>query len=145
MSDDDLPFLLLAAGNAVVESVQSAMQAHGFEDIRPAHGFAFVRISGPGCTLVDLAEHMGMTKQSTSTLVAELERKGYVARSPHPLDGRAFLIQLTERGVAATVAATEATSGVVRRWRRELGAGHVEALTADLRVIAREGRVRPTW
>ena len=145
MRDDELPFLLLAASNALVAAIDVEMRERGFGDIRPAHGFAFVRLSGAGCTLVELAEHLGMTKQSASTLVAELERKGYVSRSPHPDDRRATLLQLTSRGVDATRAATEAGRTVVRRWKREVGAGRVAEAAEVLAPLAREGRVRPTW
>lgn len=145
MSDDQLPFLLLAASNAAVDAIQAGVRERGYADIRPAHGFAFVRISGGGCTLVELADHLGMTKQSASTLVAELEAKGYVARSPHPRDGRSTLITLTAKGIGATQAATEAGREFSKRWRRQLSAARVDALATDLALMAGDGRVRPIW
>ncbi|MDE9367259.1 MarR family winged helix-turn-helix transcriptional regulator [Luteipulveratus sp. YIM 133132] len=145
MAYDDLPFRMLAASNAMTEAIDAGVRAAGYPDLRPAHGFAFVRLSGPGCTLVELADHMGMTKQSASTLVADLERKGYVRRSPHPVDGRATMLTLTPRGVAATEAASRAGRDVVRRWAREVGDERLEVFAQVAAAMAREGRVRPTW
>src|SRR4051794_39516771 len=97
-----LPALLLALNGELVAGIQAGAVARGFDDIRPAHGFAFVRLAPNGATVGELAEHLGFTKQAASQLVEELVRKGYVQRLPHPTDARARLVVLTERGWACT-------------------------------------------
>ena len=148
MRDDDaeeLTALVLAAGNALVDGIQAGVVARGFTDIRPAHGFAFVRLAPSGATVSDLAAHLNMTRQAASQLVDELVASGYVERRPYPGDGRARLIVLTERGWACTRAASAAAAQTVAGWASVLGESRLEALRADLARIAPPGRLRPTW
>jgi DNA-binding MarR family transcriptional regulator len=148
MTDDDamsLGALLLAAGHGLVEGIQAGILARGFDDVRPAHGFAFARLAPAGATVSELAAHLGVTRQAAAQLVDELVAKGYVLRRPHPDDGRAQLIMLTERGWACTRAATEAAGDTVRNWGNTLGEKRLRALGADLAWIAPAGRLRPTW
>jgi DNA-binding MarR family transcriptional regulator len=72
----------------------------GFGDIRPAHGFMFKCITPDGATGIELAEHLGITKQAVSKMVDYLEKSGYVMRRTHPTDKRGQLIVLTERGLS---------------------------------------------
>lgn len=49
-------------------------------------------------TLNELAAHLYLDKSTTSRVVDALERKGYVARGPHPQDGRALQLEATPAG-----------------------------------------------
>lgn len=51
-----------------------------------------------GMTLNDLAAFLYIDKSTASRVVDALERKGYVARSPHPTDGRAVILEATPAG-----------------------------------------------
>ncbi|MFI5491592.1 MarR family winged helix-turn-helix transcriptional regulator [Actinoplanes sp. NPDC051859] len=141
----DLPVLLLSATRALVDGIDAGVRARGFTDLRPAHGFAFARIAGGGATVMQLAEHLGVTKQAASQMVDELTRKGYVDRHPHPDDARAKLIVLTEKGWACTRAADEASADILRPWADALGPERVAALRHDLARLAVPGRMRPVW
>jgi len=141
----DLPVLLLSAARALVDGVDAGVRARGFADLRPAHGFAFVRLAGDGATVGQLAEHLDVTKQAASQMVEELVTKGYVERRPHPDDARARLIVLTPKGWACTRAADEAATELLRPWADTLGPQRLAALRADLSLIATPGRVRPSW
>nr|BFE69386.1 MarR family winged helix-turn-helix transcriptional regulator [Actinoplanes digitatis] len=121
------------------------MRARGFDDLRPAHGFAFVRLSGDGATVGQLAEHLNVTKQAASQMIEELVTKGYVTRRPHPDDARARLVVLTPKGWACTRAADEAATELLRPWAAALGPERLAALRADLARLGTPGRVRPIW
>lgn len=136
---------LLAAAGELTRRIDEGVAARGFEDVRPAHGFAFARLSPDGATATELAGHLGVTKQAAGQLVEELVRKGYVERGPHPDDARARLIVLTERGRACTRAAEEAAAEVVREWGDVLGEGDMGALYTRLLRIAPYGPIRPAW
>ena len=140
-----LAAVILAAGSALVEGIQAGGAARGFGDVRPAHGFAFSRISMGGATVREIADHLGVTKQAASQLVDELLAKGYVHRRPHPTDARARLITLTDRGWACTRAAEQAADDVVRSWTAVLGEERVRALLTDLARVAPPGPLRPIW
>lgn len=142
---DDLPFRLLRAGSTLVERIHTAMVARGYDDLRPAHGFAFARIAPDGATASEVAAHLGMTKQAAAQLLDELARKGYVERRPHPDDGRARLVVLTDKGRAATRTATEAAAEAVRPWAEAVGQERLGRLSEDLGTFAGAGRLRPVW
>ncbi|MFG3014055.1 MarR family winged helix-turn-helix transcriptional regulator [Streptomyces cinerochromogenes] len=145
--DDALAFsaLVLALSGQLVQEIHTGVSQQGFDDLRPAHGFAFVRISAGGATTADLAEHLGVTKQAAAQLVEELVRKGYVERHPHPHDARARLLGLTETGWAATRAADQAARAAVAPWREVLGEERFGELVADLTLLAPPGPIRPAW
>jgi DNA-binding MarR family transcriptional regulator len=146
--DDDaltLAALVLAAGNALVDGIHAGVVARGFTDLRPAHGFAFARLAPAGATVSELAAHMGVTRQAAAQLVDELVTKGYVERRPHPDDGRAQLIMLTERGWACTRAAEAAAAETIGTWAAILGEERLGETRRALAEIAPAGHLRPTW
>ena len=49
-------------------------------------------------TLNELAGDLCLDKSTASRVVATLQRKGYVARTPHPRDARAVLLTVTATG-----------------------------------------------
>ena len=49
----------------------------------------------------EIAAHLNVTEQSTSRMVAGLERTGYVERSRHPADRRRHTVRITEAGRSA--------------------------------------------
>jgi DNA-binding MarR family transcriptional regulator len=141
----DLPVLLLSAARALVDGIDSRVRAGGFTDVRPAHGFAFARLSGGGATVTELAEHLEVTKQAASQMADELIRKGYVERRPHPGDARARLLVLTEKGHACTRAACEAAALTLAPLAATLTSAELTALRRALTRLATPGRIRPLW
>lgn len=73
----------------------------GFTDQRLVYDKVFPFIPPEGIRLTDLADRASMTKQAMSELVADLVVMGYLQRIPDPTDGRAKLIEFTDRGWAA--------------------------------------------
>ncbi|MCU1641166.1 MAG: hypothetical protein JWN03_1441 [Nocardia sp.] len=136
--------LLLAAAAQVTDAVNRGVVAAGFTDVRPAHGFAFVRMVPNGAAVGEIAEHLGVTKQAASQLVDELVKRGYAERNPHPHDARARLITLTERGWACTRAADAAAAQFTEHWARSLGPAAVVELRNMLAHVVTPGRVRPS-
>ncbi|HEY4849536.1 MAG TPA: MarR family winged helix-turn-helix transcriptional regulator [Streptosporangiaceae bacterium] len=148
MHDDDaqsLAFGLLAASRALVDGISAGVQARGFDDVRPAHGFAFARLAAGGANISQLAEHLDVTRQAAAQLVDELAAKGYVERHPDPADARARLITLTEKGWACTRAANAAMADTIRPWAAALGEQRLLALRDDLIRLAPDGPLRPMW
>jgi DNA-binding MarR family transcriptional regulator len=136
---------LLSVSRALLDGITAGVQARGFGDLRPVHGFAFTRLAPSGATITELAEHLDVTRQAAAQLVDELVAKGYVQRSRHPDDARARLITLTDRGWACTRAAEAAMADTVRPWAAILGEQRLRALQDDLLRIAPDGPLRPTW
>jgi len=90
-------YLLGRAHKVLNERIRGGVVAAG-HPIRPAHSAVFVSIDRAGSRLTHLAERAAMTPQAMGELVDDLERDGYVRRTPHPTDRRAKLIVLTAKG-----------------------------------------------
>lgn len=136
---------LLRLASGLVDGIQAGVASCGFPDVRPAHGFAFARISEGDATVTDLAVHLGVSKQAASQLVDQLAQRGYVRRAPDPRDARARLVVLTDRGVACTAAAHDAAAHVVAMWRDSLSTSDATVFSDVLRVLADGGSLRPAW
>lgn len=91
--------LLRLAYNLLSRRIFSAVSAAGYSDLRPSHGNVMEQLTfDDGRRLTELANFAGITAQSMSELVDDLERMGYVERRPDPTDRRAKRIYLTARG-----------------------------------------------
>jgi DNA-binding MarR family transcriptional regulator len=147
VSDDswDTAVALLQVATQLVDGVQAGLTRRGFDDVRPAHGFAFVRISAGDATTADVAVHLGISKQAAAQLVDHLVSHGYVERRPDPRDARARLLVLTGRGRACTAAAEAAAAETVDRWQDRLSPPAFRHLSTALAALAEPGRLRPIW
>jgi DNA-binding MarR family transcriptional regulator len=147
-----LAVLLALAFRTMVDELHRQLAVREFDDVRPAHGFAFVRLAPDGATGNELAEHLGVSKQAASQMVDYLEEHGYVTRRPHPRDGRGKLVVLTERGWACIEAVEAIFADLERRSAEVVGAERMELLRADLHRLvfalgdgASPRRLRPVW
>ena len=113
--------LLEAARGAILAEFRRDLAASGYGDIRPTHGCVFRFVRGEGMRLTELAALAGITKQSAGELVDDLVRLGYVERVPDPLDGRAKLIRLTERGAEAQRVGFALFAELEARWAERFG------------------------
>ncbi len=136
---------LLRLTTQLVDGIQEGLVEAGFTDVRPAHGFAFVRISQGPTSIAGLAEHLSITKQAASQLVAQLDDRGYITRRLDPNDSRAQLLALTPRGQACVSAAQRAGSSTVHRWCRQLPQEDVTRLAETLAALVEPGPLRPSW
>jgi DNA-binding MarR family transcriptional regulator len=136
---------VLRVASQLVDGIQEGLARRGFDDVRPAHGFAFARISEGDATTADVAEHLGITKQAAGQLVEYLVDHGYVIRQPDERDARARLLLLTERGWACTIAAEAAAAETVEGWRSQLDPPVFAQFKVALITITTPGRLRPSW
>ena len=113
--------LLFIPYRAMETRVFAALAAAGFDDFTPAQARVMQRIGPDGTRLTELAEAAQVTKQTAGFLVDQLERAGYVRRTPDPTDARARLVRVAERGTAARPVAEAAVAEVEREWRAHLG------------------------
>jgi DNA-binding MarR family transcriptional regulator len=124
--------LLFIPYRALESRVFAALAAAGFDDMTLARGRVFQRIGPNGTRLTELAEQAQVTKQAAGALVDELERAGYVVRTPDPTDNRARLVCIAERGAAAVEVAASVVAEIEAEWTRHLGARRMEQLHRSL-------------
>jgi DNA-binding MarR family transcriptional regulator len=125
----NLGLLLFIPFRAMEKAVLQALAEAGYDDITLAQARVFQRIGKDGSRLTELAEASQVTKQTAGFLVDQLERAGYVERTPDPRDGRARLVRVAPRGAAAVLASVEVVARIEAQWAAHLG----EVRTAQLR------------
>src|SRR5678815_1338803 len=82
--------LLRVPAQAIQRRIISELNASGFEELRLPH-MAVLQFPGPdGVRPGLLADRAGMSKQAMNQLLRSLEAVGYLARSDHPDEGRAW-------------------------------------------------------
>ncbi|MCW2834831.1 MAG: MarR family transcriptional regulator [Nocardioides sp.] len=144
-NDPALAAAVLRVASQLVDGIQQGLAARGFTDVRPAHGYAFARLSGSPATASELAAHLGVTKQAAAQLADHLVERGYLRRKTDPADRRSRLLVLTQKGWACTEAADAAAADTLQRWRDQLTPAQFEHLQEALRVIGVPGPLRPAW
>ena len=122
---------MFIAYRAMDEQVNRAVREAGYE-VTVAQARIAQRIADDGSRLTDLAEQAQVTKQTASLLVTALEQEGLVERVPDPADGRARLIRLTPRGMAASNVARSVVLSVEQSWNDHLGPELAAALREAL-------------
>ena len=146
-----LPFLFAMAFRAMNDHLHTRLTELGREPLRPAHGFAFRYLSDRPATAVELAAHLGVTKQAASKTVSELEEWGYLRREAHPTDKRAYVLVLTERGHEYVRLASELWGEAEQKLATVIGPERVAAIAEDLHAYLHEiygddsVPLRPVW
>ena len=131
----NLGLLMFIPYRAMENELLEALAAQGFDDITLAQARVFQRIDKDGSRLTDLAEAAQVTKQTVGFLVDQLERAGYVERTPDPRDGRARLVRVAPRGAAATRASLAVVAEIEARWVAHLGKTRAARLREALMML----------
>ena len=125
--------LLLHAQRDFDAELNARLRERGYPDVRLAHSALFAHIDSEGTRSSELAERAGMTKQGMGQLVADLEKKGYVARVEDPADRRAKVVRLTKKGRHHVRNAREIISEIEEAYAWRLGDGRFETLRTILK------------
>ncbi len=94
--DDNIGRLLQLALRDFQSRCAEKLHARGYTQLTATHLTILSYIDPEGTRIVTLADRAGMTKQSMGDLVRELEKQGYVERSPDPGDKRAVMIKMVQ-------------------------------------------------
>jgi len=98
---------------AVMRAIRAEMRRNGAPllSIPQVRTLAYLHRS-PGSCLFHLAEHLGVTRPTASTLVERLVRRGIVSRAEDPRERRRVVLRLTPLGLRHFRRTRHAT----RRW-----------------------------
>ncbi|UIJ34563.1 MarR family winged helix-turn-helix transcriptional regulator [Allobranchiibius sp. GilTou73] len=144
-TDWEIATATLRVTTQLVDGIQEGLAARGFDDVRPAHGFAFATLSRTPTNQAGIAAALNISKQAAAQLVEHLVGAGYVSRHADPADGRSQLLRLTARGRACTRAAEESAAQVVAGWRDALSPEAYAGFATAVRAVAEPGGLRPAW
>jgi DNA-binding MarR family transcriptional regulator len=131
-STPNLSALLRGPHTRFIAQLYEALTLAGFGDVPPAYYSVFWSLDRDGTRLTTLAERAQVTKQLMSYFVNLLVEMGYVQRVADPTDGRARLVQFTERGRALERAAEAAIADIEAAWAAQLGPKRMRKLRSLL-------------
>jgi DNA-binding MarR family transcriptional regulator len=129
------PLLMFIAYRSAEAQIMAWMVDAGFDDVTLAQARVFARLGPDGTRLTELAEQAQITKQSAGFLVDQLEKAGYVERAADPTDGRARLVRISAKGIAAQTEARLAEADVALRWEKHLGKARMRQLEQTLTLL----------
>ncbi|MCK9897814.1 MarR family winged helix-turn-helix transcriptional regulator [Frankia sp. AgB32] len=124
------PALVQALARAQAARVSAGFAEAGLTGLRPGHAQLLVPLLAGGRRVSELADHLGVTRQAVAQVVTTLEKGAYVVRSVDPTDGRARVVELTPRGLAALRTMRRTAVAVEQQWARRLGADRLDELRA---------------
>ena len=84
----------------------------------------------------DIADIYGMPKQTVNTVIAELNKKGYIRLIPDEKDKRSKIIELTEEGVKYADSIVEPLLEYENKVLEKMGRKRVEMMIEALRQYA---------
>ncbi len=136
--------LLLYAYKRFDRQLFASLHRAGHRDLRSKHGAVLANIDKRGTRPTTLAERAEIGTSAMGELIDELERLGYIERTPHPRDRRAKLVLPTSRGVDALEVAFRTIRDMEAAYARLLGrSGHTafrKALSRIAEAAPRDGR-----
>jgi DNA-binding MarR family transcriptional regulator len=121
---------LRKATRRVSQIYDHCLQSHGLT-ITQFGLLANLRSLG-GISIGALAEKLIMDPTTLTRTLRPLERQGYVELAADPRDRRSRRLQLTDKGLAAFLAARPAWAEAQRQIDEAIGASEAEALRASL-------------
>jgi len=128
---DRVPFLLFRAS---AMSLSLANEMLGEMDLCARQvGILTMATELEPMTQKALADALGIDRTTMVTLLDDLEEKAYVTRQRHPRDRRAYLVEPTDAGRAAKIAAVQILDEQQRRFLAPLSEGERHQLAALLK------------
>ncbi len=119
-----------------------AVQKYSDRVVKQATGLTTAQVSvltvvsaGEHVTQSEVARIVGVNESAVTTMVTRLEARGCLLRTPHEDDGRAWVLQVTDAGVQALVAARSAFASVNRILDSTLSADDLAGLGSALESI----------
>ena len=137
--------LLIRAYRVLNDVTGTKLLARGYAELSNFHGALLSNLDLDGTRVTVLAERLGVTKQSASQLVNELENINYVERIPDPTDRRASLVKFTPTGWNFCLEANRVRLEIEAEFRTVLGADGFDTLRDTLeRLLKSVGTDNPT-
>lgn len=134
MQSDLLMIKLLIGVYWFDEALQDGLKRAGWPPVTRAQSLLFSNISAGEHRATQIAQNLGVSRQSISQMLAELEARGLVVTETDPRDRRARIVQFSP----AAASLRQAAGGALRKLEAELetriGAERTAALLDALSV-----------
>jgi DNA-binding MarR family transcriptional regulator len=115
------------------------LQSSGFNDLRPSFLEILMYLSendNPSIKMIGLA--CGLKKQTMTSHLNELEKRGYITRTHSEHDKREQLVQLTDYGQKFKLNLLQVTNDLERQYTKKLGEVELDRVELMLDNLYRE-------
>ncbi|HUJ65489.1 MAG TPA: MarR family transcriptional regulator [Acidimicrobiales bacterium] len=119
----------------VRDQMYAGVVAAGYDDLNAAHVGLWRYPGLDGVRPSQLADQVGITKQSVNDLLGHLERHGYLGRVADSVDGRARVIRLTSKGRRLEETIYAEAQAAERRIAEALGPRRFAQLQTSLELL----------
>jgi DNA-binding MarR family transcriptional regulator len=121
---------------AALHIIGAFMQNMADFDLRPAEFSVLSLIRhNPGITSRQLCAALNILPPNLVVILKQFEKRGLIARKPHPTDGRAIGLSLTDKGDTLVAAAEEVSASSDLSATQSLTAAERKTLTRLLQKI----------
>ena len=132
----NLGFLLAKASSRWNQLLAAAFNERGFPEVRPSYGSILLPLfERDGLRIGDLTAAARQPKQTTTTLIRQLERDGLVYRMRDADDARSWRVYLTSRGLAFRPVAEDVLASLDARVEEHLTDASGVAVRGALRAL----------
>ena len=109
------------------------LEDQGFLDLRVSFLEILIYISqNPNSSIKLIGEACGLKKQTMTSHLNELERRGYISRSPSPQDKRELQVNLTHYGIKFKVSLFNVMNQLETEYDSKLGEVEMERISFSL-------------
>ena len=136
MTEPDFGILLALAYQEFVRELHQDLATRGYDDLGRSDGYVFRALAAEPLTTSALATRLDISKQGAGQLVEDMTRRGYLTSRADPADGRARLLELSDRGRAALAAAHGFHRHYEQRLARRHGRANVDTVRGVLTSMA---------
>src|SRR5919205_3587993 len=124
--------LLRLAWQGVRERIYEGVLQAGYTDLSRAHVLLFRWPTLDGLRPSELAARNQLSRQTINDLLSDLEKRGYLERTPDPTDGRARIVRLTERGWNLTQVISDKSFATESEWAQIIGESRFDEFRSTL-------------
>ena len=133
---DNILSLLLNAYYQLDNELQDSLSKKGWQHFSHSQSMIFLNMAEGRDRAVDIAKHMGISKQAINRTIKDLVESGMIKLIPDTKDKRSKRIVLTERGALITRDATSGLEELENRLAEALGTKKTVQLKQLLQTLA---------
>lgn len=128
--------LLLNAYYQLDNELQDSLGKKGWQHFSHSQSMIFLNMAEGRDRTVDIAKHMGISKQAINRTIKDLVESGMIKLVPDKKDKRAKRIVLTDKGALITQDATLGLNELESRLEQSLGSKKTAQLKHLLKLLA---------
>jgi DNA-binding MarR family transcriptional regulator len=120
----------------VMRVIRGELRKHGARELSVPQFRTLNFLSGhKGASLSEVAEHIGLTLPSMSTLIEGLVTRNFAVRRTHADDRRRVTLELTDRGQSTLRTARDATQDYLAEQLETLSSEDRNTVTKSMRIL----------